>query len=124
MDVSVLAWRECIVPVTAFALKTTFTEHLGAVTHQDLNEAFARLRRIEPWIDAAGGIGKALTSCPLLATWRAGKLHVEDGWHRLGSAVFWHHRTTVRIICADLPSLTSGSSRPDAQNMSRIFFTC
>ena len=120
MGVSLLAWRECIVPVIAFSLRATFTEPMSAVADQDLNAAFVRLGRIEPWIDAAGGIEKALMTYPILASWRDGRLHVEDGSHRLGSAVFWYHQTTVRVLCADLtaptPSLPATQFSEDQAN--------
>lgn len=109
--VRALEWRECVVPVAAFSLQPTLGEHLSVVDVQHHREALSRLSSIEVWIDRAGGIDRALFASPILATWRNGKLHVEDGWHRLGSAAFRHGLSAVRIICADLFNANKVSSQ-------------
>jgi hypothetical protein len=98
-----IVWRECQIPVSAFGFPlASLDDHLGSLRNTTAEEQRQRGRGIADWVDGAGGIEQALATSPLLVTLRAGVLQIEDGYHRLGVAVFVHGATTVRALCSDM----------------------
>ena len=99
-----LVWMDSLVPTAAFGLQATLVDHINLVRGQSTVEACARLDKIRAWARERGGIERALRESPLLLTLRNGKVTLEDGWHRLGIAVFEGGLTQVPALCAALPS--------------------
>lgn len=99
---SSLEWRECEVPVAAFGLKAdTLDDHLDFLPHKaSLVDEQLRAKSIEMWMRDHGCASVALHQSPLLITLREGKVKIEDGYHRLGVAVFCFGQSTVKALCA------------------------
>jgi hypothetical protein len=99
-----LKWRECLVPVSAFALKhSDLLAHLVAVPGVDWKYEAARMANIRAWFARAGGARNGLLESPLLVSISGADLTLEDGWHRLGLAVFEEGLTEVTALCALVP---------------------
>lgn len=102
-----LEWRECDVPVSAFALASTLDEHLAALLPaESMKHERQRVCDIEMWIQEMGGVSNALHKSPLLITLRNGMVNIEDGYHRLGVAIFCHGVESVKALCASYPAVT------------------
>lgn len=100
-----LVWMDCLVPAAAFGLQATLDDHLSLVRGQSVVEGRARLGQIRAWATERGGIEPALRESPLLLTLRDSKVTLEDGWHRLGIAVFEAGLTQLPALCAALPAV-------------------
>lgn len=101
---TMLEWRECEVPVSAFALAPTLDLHLAALLPaESMEHERQRVCDIEQWIQEMGGVRNALHKSPLLITLRHGTVKIEDGYHRLGVAIFCHGVESVKALCARYP---------------------
>ena len=103
VEVSALHWKECLVPVSAFALRhTTLEAHLA--TQRCIDPAYERerLANVRAWIGTKRNAMEALHESPLLVSILDGELKLQDGWHRLGIAAFEHGLTDVLALCVDL----------------------
>lgn len=57
-------------------------------------------------MDAEGRwVAQALATAPLLVTIRAGRVQLEDGYHRLGVACHLFRELEVPVLCAEVPGL-------------------
>ena len=109
-----LEWRECEVPISVFGLTAkTLDEHFGALLPA-VTMASEQLRgqAIEQWILEMGGVRNALHKSPLLITLRNGKVKIEDGYHRLGVAIFCYGAHTVKALCAECPTQPKVVKKP------------
>ncbi len=117
VSAAALDWRECLVPAAEFGpLSDSLDGHLMRLWRPFygaswLDEERARCAAIRQWMSESGGADSALMQSPILATIRGGRLHIEDGFHRLGVAVFDFGAAHVRVLCAAMPQ-----SRPQHQH--------
>lgn len=96
-----LEWRDCEVPVSAFDMAPTLDEHLSALLPATTMAAEQeRVQQIAQWMEQAGGVAKALCQSPILITLHNGKVRIEDGYHRLGVAVFCYGVQSVKALVA------------------------
>lgn len=95
-----LDWRECMVPVEAFCLSATDRDAYLVQMFGDAREYADRYADVKQWMETAGGPDKALKTSPLLCFMVDGKVMLDDGWHRLGVAVFEYQSRHVRALCA------------------------
>ena len=108
LRVADLEWRECQIPIEAFEVSATSLEShvaglLGAGASAAARKAeAARCNGVGEWIKGCGGVDLALQKSPMLVTLRDGRIKMEDGYHRLGVAVFEFGALQVRAICAEV----------------------
>ena len=100
-----LEWRECLVPAHVFGVGG-LRERFMASLPGEREDNEERYLAVSEWVRSCGGLEKALQVSPLICFLSEGKLLVDDGWHRLGVALFEHQARSVRVICAKgLPGL-------------------
>ncbi len=111
VEACALEWRECLIPVTAFGIRSSnLEEHMLALKRgSDDSSTWAgeereRYQRIEEWMRECGGAEAALARSPLLVTIRDGRVAIEDGYHRLGLAAHRYGMTHVLSLCAVVSS--------------------
>ena len=92
-------------PVEVFSLLPTLADHLASVRAQTDAEAEQRLSVIRDWAASRCGMAAALSENPILLTVQNGQVTVQDGWHRLGLAVFEARLTEVTALCANMPDI-------------------
>ena len=100
-----LEWHECDIPASAFEIGDSLEQLLVRMVGQNenrLSAEHARCQEIQAWVDSCGGVEEAMKASPALVTINKGAIKLEDGWHRLGVAVFIYGASSIRALCADL----------------------
>lgn len=100
-----LEWRECVIPSHAFGIGG-LRERFMAALPGDREDNEQRYHAVHNWMQTCGGPEAALQASPLICFLSGAKVLVDDGWHRLGVALFEYQARSLRAVCAHgLPGL-------------------
>jgi hypothetical protein len=100
-----LEWRECVLPSHVFGIGGT-RERFMATLPGEREDNEQRYREVHAWMQSCGGPEAALQVSPLICFLSDGKVLLDDGWHRLGVALFEYQARSLRAVCAQgLPGL-------------------